>query len=234
MNIEEIELRYFKSAYVDKIYRELITNQDHSKYLQDKYDFDEDFVGKTGLKVRFKENLSPLKTDVENSIILYEALKNLTEVQASDERLWAYLVHVHFWDYMKSRWPVDKAEEPINRIKDRFFLRSLNLRTLTRNGLSRLWWYAHLTYKNDEPDPYKYLRILLQRQDLVVGITERALGSSESVRFGILEFLDEKKEIAASQTASRKLITDLSLVGGVKLLPHMGKANIKSLLSTLI
>jgi len=232
--MNQLELKYFKSAYVDKIYRDLINSQNYSNYTVENFDFDENFVGNTGIKVLMKASLDASKSDIENSITLYSALKELTEVQASDERLWTYLSHVYFWKYMRERWPAEKADEPTNRIKDRYFLRNLSLRSITRNGLSRLWWYAYLTYKESDSDPHRYLRVLLKRQDLVVGITERALGSNENIRFGLLEFLEEQQKIASNENASRKLITDLSLAGGVKLLPYMEKNSIKDLLYSLI
>src|SRR5437016_5621148 len=42
--------------------------------------------------------------DLENTRIMYSALKHLTPVQASDPRLWAYLTHVTHWEYMRIRW----------------------------------------------------------------------------------------------------------------------------------
>ena len=234
MNTTQFELKYFKSAYVDKIYRELISGQDFSRYTQEIFHVDPNFLGDTGIKMVMPDLLDPAKSDYENSVLLHSALRHLTEVQASDERLWSYLTHVVFWEYMKKRWPVEKAEEPVNRIKDRYFLRNLSLRSLTRNGLSRLWWYGYLTYRDSDSEPYRYLKVLLRRQDLVVGITERALGSNANIRFGILEFLEEQEEIASNEDATRKLITDLSLAGGVKLLPSMQKTSIKELLYTLI
>lgn len=234
MNMKQIELKYFKSAYVDKIYRDLINSQNFSTYEEKNFEFDKNFVGNTGINIEMKDSLDASKTDIENSILLFSTLKNLTEVQASDERLWTYLSHVYFWEYMRERWPAEKAEEPINRIKNRYFLRNLSLRSITRNGLSRLWWYAYLTYRELDSDPYRYLRVLLKRQDLVVGITERALGANENIRFGLLEFLEEQQKISSNENASRKLITDLSLAGGVKLLPCMEKNSIKELLYSLI
>ena len=51
------------------------------------------------------------KDDIENMKIIYENLKDLTDSQASDERLWAGLSHTKFWDYMQKRWPLPNDPE---------------------------------------------------------------------------------------------------------------------------
>ena len=52
------------------------------------------------------------KTDSENAIRIYEAFKeSLNPVQASDLRLWAFLAHSVYWNYMTERWAIDTAFE---------------------------------------------------------------------------------------------------------------------------
>jgi hypothetical protein len=229
--MNKLEINFFSSVYVDKLYRSVVQTQNYSSYLSETFAFEQEITkGPTGIFMDSDFNLDSEKSDLENSKKMYETFKNLTEVQASDERFWSYLIHVHFWKYMRKRWPAEKAEEPINRIRDRYFLRTLNLRSLTRNGLARLWWYAHLTYNKSAKNPYENLEILLSRQDLVVGITERALGSNKNIRFGLLDFLKTNPEIAQSEIKTRKLLVGLNLAGGVKMLPFLNIYEIKSLL----
>jgi hypothetical protein len=90
---------------------------------------------------------------------------------------------------MKNRWPLDDLENPKNRIIDRYHLKYLKLESLTRNGISRLWWYVHLTIDLKRNDKFELTRTLLSRADLSVGILERALGSNRNIRIGLLEFL---------------------------------------------
>ena len=52
----------------------------------------------------FKLNMSyekPSESDIENVKIMYTSLKDLTNVEAANERLWAGMAHSDFWDYMK-------------------------------------------------------------------------------------------------------------------------------------
>lgn len=228
------EVKFFSAFYVDKLYRDVAATENYDNYLGNRFIYEEKYAkGPTGIFIDPDIKLDPQKTDLENSIVLYEALKDLNEVQASDERLWTYLIHVHFWDYMQGRWPIEESKKPLSRIRERYFLRNLNLESLTRNGLSRLWWYAHITFDSNRKNKYELLEILLQRQDLVVGITERAIGSNKKIRTGLLEYLQENPSIASSENLSRELIKALNLYGGVKMLPFLEISEIKKLLKGL-
>ncbi len=228
------EIKFFSAFYVDKLYRDIAATENYEKYLNKQFVYEEKYAkGPTGIFIDSDATLDPGKSDLENSIQLYSALKDLNEVQASDERFWTYLTHVHFWDYMQTRWPIEDSKKPISRIRERYFLRNLNLESLTRNGLARLWWYAHITYDSNRKNKYELLEILLQRQDLVVGITERAIGTNKRIRTGLLEYLQENPSIAKSEDRSRELIKALNLYGGVKMLPFLEISDIKQLLSDL-
>ena len=73
--------------------------------------------------------------DFENMKIMYENLKDLTDSQASDERIWSGLAHHYFWNSTKAP-----------------FL----------NGLSRLWWYARYTYNENLEDPYELTKYICE------------------------------------------------------------------------
>ncbi len=228
------ELKFFSAFYVDKIFRSLVATENYDSYLAEQFPFEEKYAkGPTGIFINTDIELDANKSDFENSVALYESIENINETQASDERLWTFLAHTHYWKYMQGRWPVAEAQKPISRIRERYFLRSLNLESLTRNGLSRLWWYAHLTVDNTRKNKYELLETLLQRQDLVVSITERAIGTNKNIRTGLLEYLQENPAIASSENLSRELIKSLNLYGGVKILPFLKTSEIKDILKNL-
>lgn len=228
---DRIEIKIFSEKYVNQLIRGLREPEIIKRYQEKKFSYEENYpIGSTGIFLNNDIKLDP-GNDFQSSITLYENL-NLNETQASDKRLWVYLTHVIFWDYMRERWPIKKNREykPVNRIRDRYLLTTLNLRTLTRNGISRLWWYTHLTVDEDRKNKYELTEILLSRADLTVGITERALGSSYNARTAILEFLKENEEIRQNETKTRSLITGLNLAGGPKAIPYLDKSAIKNLL----
>jgi hypothetical protein len=81
------------------------------------------------------------KNDAENAKRIYIWLIKLTPALAMEERLWAYLTHCVFQDYMKARWPADNA----NAIQRRYLFEGKSFAALSRNGIARLWWAGYLT-----------------------------------------------------------------------------------------
>jgi hypothetical protein len=198
--------------------------------LKDKFQYEENYPrGGSGIYIEDNFDLNGDKTDIENSISLYENLE-LNETQASDKRLWTYLTHVWFWNYMKKRWPINDSEEVIGRIKGRYFINNVNIETLTRNGISRLWWYAHLTIDKSRKDHYELTKILLKRQEIAVGILERSLGSINNVRKGLLEYLSDNPVVMNSEDKTRDLIKFLNMAGGVKNLSMLKVGEVRKIL----
>lgn len=163
--------------------------------------------------------------DFENSKALYEYFKYLPLSIASDERFWSYLTHTTFWNYMCNRWPVQEAEgDETEFIKTRFFFNSKG-KTFYRNGLSRLWWYAYLTYDETKTDPFHYTKMMLTNQEIASLLIETTNLSRNKVALKatlevINDFLKlEESEVIEKIKNKRKFIRELvkytNLVGGV-------------------
>lgn len=113
----------------------------------------------------FQLLISPKKdevssTDAQNVRIIYTALKNLTDTQATDERLWAGLCHYDLWDYMSRRWKMEDDKTTTQLILSRYFISNAfgKKRGLTVNTLSKLWWIGRLTYDQHRADPFALLK----------------------------------------------------------------------------
>lgn len=111
------------------------------------------------------EKEKPYKNDIENAKIIYSSLKDLSDSNATDERLWSGLTHKIFWKYMRFRWPLEKKTETkkrIQHIKERYFFNEKTglTRTIFFNGISRLWWYARLTFDEARENKYELLDYL--------------------------------------------------------------------------
>lgn len=159
------------------------------------------------------------ETDAENAILLYESLKGkLNRLQATDFRLWAYLIHEPCWDYMKTRWNLedDKRDTWAGRINDRYFIASRS--PYVRNGISRLYWSAELTYDEENSNPYEYLEYVLKWQDLAVGALDRQIGRAKNSILGNLQAL---KEADLNEDDRRLFFTKINQYGGIKLLDSL-------------
>lgn len=177
------------------------------------------------LKVSDPSNKST--DDLENAIKLYEYFQGLPLTLASNEKFWAYLTHTSFWDYMCQRWPISAAEgDEIEFIKTRYFFSTKN-KTFYRNGLSRLWWFVHLTYDSTKKDPYYYTRIILSYQDLANLIIETiSLSRNKTVlktvlevikNIGALEEQNKIQKVKNKRNFLRDMTKYINFVGGVTL-----------------
>lgn len=162
--------------------------------------------------------------DLENVRILYSRLKHLTPAQAGDERLWAYMTHVSFWEYMRLRWPVDRHSDEgkqARMVRERYFFMSNRDRALVRNGLARLWWYGYASYDEKRSDPYELTSILLGTQDLALSLLERSFSRSRQVIIAVLKAVQKYKEEFdefPSRKVFRAVMINLNKLGGTLVL----------------
>ena len=95
----------------------------------------------TSFKLNYNENDDTGTIDIKNAIILYSAMKSLTDTEATDERLWAGMCHYDFWDFLQVRYKVNNPRELIEtNVKTRYFFAHGKRRSLFTNPLAKLWW----------------------------------------------------------------------------------------------
>lgn len=170
-------------------------------------------------------------SDVDNSIIVFENLKELTRVQANDKRLWTTLTHTIFLKYTTERWSINK-EASTETLVRRFHYEGSGLETRMRNSISRLWWAAKLTYdENNTSDKYFLTKVLWSKQDIFQNLVERSYGTYESVVKGFLEFYS--KNLDLKENKLRKLFTALNSIGGVKVLSALTREDVVETLNEL-
>ena len=164
--------------------------------------------------------------DLENAILIYEAMKDLPYTVATNENYWSFLTHTIYWDYMRNRWPVEAAQQDVTSfVQTRYMFHPKNKRYY-RNGLSRLWLYAALTYDVDNnEDPYFYTKIMLKNQDLAGLILEtttvsrnfKALKATLEViqRIDKLEGNGEIEKIKGKREFIRELMKRVNFIGAI-------------------
>jgi|TARA_B100002003_G_C14127193_1_gene542150 hypothetical protein len=152
--------------------------------------------------------------DLDNAIKLYEAMR-LNRVQANEPRLWAYLCHGPYYEFVRNRYSpnIDFVNYDLanfynetseiqntmkNYVKTRFF--TSGIRDIRRNGIAGLWWACDLTYapweKNSEiekegKDAYHYTKMILERPDLYFSTFERIYGREIPLIFYLLDFIND-------------------------------------------
>jgi hypothetical protein len=175
--------------------------------------------------------------DAANSISLFEQLRMLTPVQATDERLWACLAHTYYWRYSCIRWRGGTAEK-FESVEKHWFLPGSSMERLARNSIARLWWGAYATVVDDAIDPYKLTRILFSNTDIQQSYMERLFCKNRVVMHTALEFTQRN----AGRIRYRKSLGDwaketgklLNRVGGVLQLDAFTSDDVEELLENYL
>tara|TARA_B100000161_G_scaffold260974_1_gene228655 strand:- start:136 stop:918 length:783 start_codon:yes stop_codon:yes gene_type:complete len=200
------------------------------------FEFKDDQLVNTPLEFDLQEIRKKLipqpSSDADNAILIYEALKNLTPIAASNQCLWVTLTHQHFFEYVQQRWSLGKS--PKNIILSHWFFSGSDRPAYRRNAISGLWWAGHLTYSPwdkdpslkflESDDPYKYTKMMLYLQQIWFDVQERKWGCDLIYRICFIETFfrlkNRRKEFNLSETALSNAIAKLftaKLVGDVAL-----------------
>lgn len=231
-------IKYIKAGVLDELKANIKGNSERyseeSSWLQDY--FGNDLWSASGKfhmpeDINLKNSVGSTHSDLENTKILYTALKDLPFSVAIDERFWAYQAHVTFWEYMRTRYPAEKSkglkDGPIGYLREHYFFMPNRDRALIRNGISRLWWYGYLTYDEARDDPFELTAALLEKLDIAQQLLERSYSRNPVITRTVLSMLIEKKGAGdpfSHRAKFRPLMSHLNQVGGVTILDAL-KAN---------
>ncbi len=153
--------------------------------------------------------------DIENSLILYTALKGMTPALARDERIWVRLAHIECLDYARARWLSGYTGDALEqRVRDHMFAPNL---TAIRddNALSRLWWNFHIATIADPEDPEGALRLILKTADIRSNFVERAgTLSRKPLARAVVRAMRNDPWITSSEKAFREFMKALNRDGG--------------------
>ncbi len=176
--------------------------------------------------------------EVENCVLIYQALNNISLYLARDERLWVYLTHSHLLEYTRARWPIPEDDtQAIKHIKTHFFC--IGARGIERdNAASRLWWLASLCNRTKGLSFEDALTCFLYQSDVRANIVERPTTSQNIHVFSaIIKKLDESfksnKELFERERF-RSFMKELNLIGGIKLLAALPEASVSQILDQCI
>lgn len=236
-------LKFFTEEAYDRLYFSVDLN--YENYLGDEEwldDFfrDDEYYGVSQVEVRdFSlksegDDLTDTKKsdeDYENVIIVFNAMKNLTPIQASNKLMWSYLCHAekNVRNYIQKRWLSSPRE---NTIRTRFFVKNANS-LLNDNALSRLWWYGYLTYDENSGQPYRLTKTLLTNQTICTDLMDTMNRSNPNRIKGVLMAIEDFKEVLGSDTGLidyfRECNKYLNHYGAVTMLDFLEPAEVRDL-----
>lgn len=238
-----MKLYYMKQKALDSLQNDIDANLE--KYQSETPWIHQYFIDKgapmyyfdTGIDIPdFKLEIGGPETDFQNSKIVYEAFKgHINPVQASDIRLWAYLAHTQHWDYMFNRWKIDipdeeedeekegkkktPREKTLDRVKTRYFFGASRGKAFVRQGISRLFWSAYLTFDEENDNPYEYTEFFFNKQDIFTSITERAYARNKVLVLAALRELKKYPELSREEI--RLFLAKLNQAGAITVLDFL-------------
>jgi len=242
------KLNFLRQSSLDRLQANITSNL--NRYLEDSPWLSKYFSGPNwflesniGIDAPIKLQLPTAKAellDLENTKILYSALKHLTPVQASDPRLWCYMAHVTHWEYMRKRWPVEqylKRPRLKENIQEHYFFMSDRSRALTRNGMARLWWYGFCSYDEARSNPFELTAVLLKNLDIAGTILERTFSRNTTITRTFLSILLEREKAGKEfyvREKVRELAKHLIRIGGVTIIDALPEPELRNLVTVKI
>lgn len=169
--------------------------------------------------------------DFENVKKMYGTLKEvISPAMASDERLWAGMsMGSNCWQYINARWKKDRWNE--NTIKDHFYFAHGGRRSLTRNGLARLWWIGFLTYDSQGTDHWHYTKFACTYQRFIVDVLERNTGNSKKLIFSCINACEKYASDHGGKMVETNMMRDLqkymSILGGTYLIDMIDQQDLE-------
>jgi Family of unknown function (DUF6339) len=154
--------------------------------------------------------------DLESSMKIFLALRQLDLVQANDKRLWVTLCHTLFFDYIKKRWGIRNSTSN-EVIKDRFHFEGAGLRARNQNSIARLWWSAKITYDETRSDPFELTKLLWEKQDFYQNLIDRKFSTYSETLRAFLNFYARNRELD-QKADMRRLFKGVNAFGGVRIL----------------
>ena len=235
-----MKLHFFKEDALDYFKANIKSNISHysdadNSWIYEQYEnpFEEITINCEPFELYLNPS-DPTKMDLKNIKILYPALKDLTESQACDERLWTGLTHSDFYEYTKIRWSHPRVVNNMkkeNYIQSRLFF-SIDPKSKIRHTLAKLWWLGKMLYdEQNSSDPLHFVDTL-GRRDMATRIND-VFTSNFSRNIHLLRpFLNviddyEKDGKMMNQDYFRSLAQYLNILGGMYLLDFMDEKEIE-------
>ncbi|MGD1886598.1 MAG: DUF6339 family protein [Cohaesibacteraceae bacterium] len=177
-----------------------------------KIDYDQELL--RTLDLTQQQNI--VEVDRKNSLIVGQALAELTPSLANEELVWVRISHLDCFEYSKARWlsETDEDEALVASIHAHLFAPT---QTTIRDdhAVSRLWWNYHIARSCMPDDVEKALGLILKTADIRSNFVERIwMSSRERIAGAILRAIDDRAEITATESSFRTFMKIINRYGG--------------------
>lgn len=156
------------------------------------------------------------ETDLKDTLVVADVLKDLSPSLANEERIWVRLSHVEAFGYSKRRWLSGGMSDDavLGSVEKHFFART-QTRRRDDHALSRLWWNGYIARHCYPENPSRALELLLTRADVRSNIVERIwLTGRRKLAGGVFRAMDNLPFVLESEASFREFMKTVNLLGG--------------------
>ncbi|MCG8391920.1 MAG: DUF6339 family protein [Pseudomonadales bacterium] len=180
-------------------------------------------------------DLDPDRTaeaEINNSVLVWRSLKNLTPSLATENRIWIRFTHLECLGFCQKRWLEGKAGEALTKAIRTHYFADTRTRWRDDNAISRLWWNYWIAQRLMPEDPEKALSGIFRSTDMRQSTVERpGLFIRPAISAGILRTFARDEWVLAREERWRKFMTELNKVGAGKVFEAMKESEIDQLMS---
>lgn len=169
--------------------------------------------------------------DYNNVKILYTNMKNISNTQAIDERLWAGLSHSIFWKYLQYRTKINEENIKENKILFSYFFKNSGKKILIINPLTRLWWIGRQVYDSSNTENPFYALEFLKRDfgTKALYLFSYNYANNPKITRAVLVALSEiekENNIVLVRNIYLKIFAYLNMLGGIIILDSLEQKEI--------
>lgn len=175
-------------------------------------------------------------SEIEHSLILFNALKGMTPSLAREERIWVRLSHIECLQFARKRWLKSKSgDELIKAVKIHFFAKTLD-QCRDDNAISRLWWNAWIASAISPNDVERALSRLFQNTDVRLNVIERpGIAVRKPILEGILTQIDKDPWLFQDKKENfRSFMRVLNRLGGGVLFEALEQEEIDAIFANYV
>lgn len=190
--------------------------------------------------------LDPQGKEIDNAKILYSAMKNISDSEATDERLWVGMTHGVCWKFMKENLADDMSKNrrykfDSNTVLNRYFYNmkaNARKRSMYINTLSKMWWIGRLCFDDSNKDnPYRYLELFETAfSHKIINMFSSNILGNKNIRFAFFDtgLYIKSKGIQIKGDTMTPLLIYLNEIGGRLVLDVLERHEIFKLLVNFV